>query len=240
MILLIDWLGSPLVLDQSTKAMFLSDSLGLSVWFSDAEQAETNIHESNTFPMSGSDMEHAFAQLTTCTNNIEQTNNDSNATWSTQFEDFIQQTDITQHPLSLAFTATPVLPAKGSQVIQTSQTGSSSMSRKAAPVLPHLKIHHHDHQVFRPKGERSNKFKLLFQTLNEQPTTTTTQQDAESPTPREDLWNGTERMCANTTPSTPTPNTTGLDTVLGIVGGNRPPHKDFLGTQPSLWFADLP
>jgi hypothetical protein len=76
--------------------------------------------------------------------------------------------------------------------------------------------------------------------LNEQPTTTTTQQDAESPTPREDLWNGTERTCANTTPSTPTPNTTGLGTVPGTVGGNRPPHEDFFGTQPSLWSADLP
>jgi hypothetical protein len=122
MILPIDWLGSPIVLDQTTKAMFLSDSLGLSIWFSNTEQAETNTHEDNTFPMSGSDMEHAFAQLTTCTDNTDQTNNDSNVTWSTQFEYFVQQTDTTQHPLPLAFAATPVLPAKGSQMIQTLQT----------------------------------------------------------------------------------------------------------------------
>ena len=101
----------------------------------------------------------------------------------------------------------------------------------------HMKIHHHDHQVFRPKGERSNKFKLLFQhwTNNQQQQLNKTrnlQHHAKT--------YGTERMCANTTPSTPTPNTTGLDTVLGIVGGNRPPHKDFLGTQPNVRSADLP
>ena len=193
MILPIDWLGSPIVLDQTTKAMFLSDSLGLSIWFSDTEQSETNTHVDNTFPMSGSDMEHAFAQLTTCTNKIEQANNDSNATWSTQFEDFIQQTDITQHPLSLAFTATPVLPAKGSQVIQTSQTGSSSVSRKAAPVLPTLEDPPPRPPGFSSKGGKIEQIQTFVTTLNEQPTTTT-QQDAETVIHTHTISNTTRRL----------------------------------------------
>jgi hypothetical protein len=182
--------------------------------------------------MSGNDMEHSLAQHTT-------SDNDSNVTRSIPFEDWAQQTDTTQHPLPLAFSATPVLPAKGSQMIQTLQTWSSSVSRKAAPVLPTHEDPPPRPPGFSSKGGKIEQIQTFVSTLNEQPTTTT-QQDAESPTPREDLWNGTERMCANTTPSTPTPNTTGLDTVLGIVGGNRPPHKDFLGTQPNVRSADLP
>ena len=106
--------------------------------------------------MSGNDMEHALAQHTT-------SDNDSNVTRSIPFEDWAQQTDTTQHPLPLAFSATPVLPAKGSQMIQTLQTWSSSVSRKAAPVLPTHEDPPPRPPGFSSKGERSNKFKLLFQ-----------------------------------------------------------------------------
>ena len=167
--------------------------------------------------MSGNDMEHSLAQHTT-------SDNDSNVTRSIPFEEWAQQTDTTQHPLPLAFTATPVLPAKGSQMIQTSQTGSSSVSRQAAPVLPTHEDPPPRPPGFSSKGGKTKQIQTFVTTLNEQPTITT-QQNAEAVlmyhahTTSNNMrklmnQNGTyARKYKPLPPSTPTPNTMGLGTV---------------------------